>query len=351
VRQAFANDVSTSAVVNCNIAYLITAYHQPDHLARLIDALAHPAARIFVHVDRKVPIEPFRAAIANRKGVVFLDERVRVNWMGFSQVDSSLRLIRAALLARPRYCVLLTGSDYPIKCNEAIMSLYAQASEEFISFWRVADRPSWYRKVAHHYPVDVIPIRGWAKGSERSLFVRLFWGRYFAALRYLPKRRFPADLQPYGGSDWWSLSARCLEYVLTFVDSRPDVVRFFRTALCPSDMFFQTIVLNSPFARSVCGYDEYTRWSAETSTESKEREDNMLPENAFNHRHIDWSGEKSGMRERPAVLDGRDWEALERSANLFARKFESGRSDSLLDRIDAIRAEESRLWAGSRLAD
>jgi hypothetical protein len=56
----------------------------------------------------------------------------------------------------------------------------------------------------------------------------------------------------------------------------------------------------------------------------------MLPESDFNLRHIDWTA----VREAPAILDDRDWEALRASPCLFARKFEPRRSARLLDRID-----------------
>ena len=61
----------------------------------------------------------------------------------------------------------------------------------------------------------------------------------------------------------------------------------------------------------------------------------MLPEDSFNFRYIDWSGESTGARETPALLDERDWGALVTTPCHFARKFDPVRSARLLDRIDA----------------
>jgi hypothetical protein len=44
------------------------------------------------------------------------------------------------------------------------------------------------------------------------------------------------------GSQWWCLRRRTIEMVLDFIDSRPDVLRFFKTTWIPDETFFQTLV-------------------------------------------------------------------------------------------------------------
>jgi len=316
------------------LAYLVTAFDQPEHLGRLAKALTWEEARIYIHVDAKVDIQPFLASVGDAPRTRFLRDRVRVEWMGFSQVTSTLRLLREAVRDGFDHCVLITGSDYPIKTNEQITSFYGSTREQFISFWRIADRPSWWHKLEYFYPVDLISIHGWAKNREPSYLRRLFWGRYFKHRDVLPKRRPPRGLVPYGGSDWWSISYDCARFVLRFLDQNPWFSDFFRWTLCPNDMFFQTLIMNSEWAQTAHRYDDYEEWSRSTSLEAKQAGDQMLPESTFNLRHIDWSGEKTGDRELPAVLDLRDWEALRASPCLFARKFDVQRSRELLDRID-----------------
>jgi hypothetical protein len=312
------------------IAYLITAYDQPGHLARLVRALQHPGASFHVHVDGHVDIAPFAEALRGLEGVRFASQRVKVHWMGFSQVRSILGLMRDACASDPDFCVLLSGSDYPIRSNEAIFDFFSRAREEFIVFWRLEDRPGWLHKIRYLYPIDAIPIHGWSKGTDPRWWRRLFWGRFHRYRHLLPRRRFPPGLTPYGGSDWWSLSGGCVRHVLEFVDANPWYSRFYRYTHCPSEMFFQTIILNSPWAARVRNRDAYEDWSARTAPAAKLAEDCMLPESDFNLRHIDWTA----VREAPAILDDRDWEALRASPCLFARKFEPRRSARLLDRID-----------------
>jgi len=188
--------------------------------------------------------------------------------------------------------------------------------------------------VLYYYFTDAIPIRDWSNNRETVYWRRLFWGRFFKYQKHMPKRKFLKNMVPYGGSDWWSLSYECATYALRFVEENPGYKRFYKYTAAPCEMFFQTIVLNSDRARRVENYDNYQKWSAERSREKALSDSDMLPEEAFNHRYIDWSGERTGERETPAILDERDWEKIKSSSSHFARKFDPQRSAKVLDLID-----------------
>jgi hypothetical protein len=81
-------------------------------------------------------------------------------------------------------------------------------------------------------------------------------------------------------------------------------VNFFKYVFIPDEIFFQTIILNSPFKENVI--------------------DNDL-------RCIDWSG-RGGFR--PTIWCKDDLEELSKSAALFARKFDTNVDPDILDLID-----------------
>ena len=60
----------------------------------------------------------------------------------------------------------------------------------------------------------------------------------------------------------------------------------------------------------------------------------MLPDETFNFRYVDWSGERGSGRELPAVLDIRDFQSLQASDALFARKVHPIMSSALMNEID-----------------
>jgi hypothetical protein len=311
------------------------AHNQPEHLLRMVNALDWKGAVFYIHIDKKSDAAPFTALFGNRGNVHFVRDRVNANWMGFSLVEVSLRLLALAVKDGFDYCVQLSGADYPIKSNEYLFSFFEKAEKEYLTFWRLEDRPSWQHKVQYYYFIDAIPIRGWSTNSEAVYWRRLFWGRFFKYQKYMPKRRFIKDLTPYGGSDWWTLSYGCAAYALRFVSENPGYKRFYEYTAAPCEMFFQTIVLNSEWAKRVENYDNYQEWSAMRSREKIPSSDtNMLPEDTFNYRYIDWSGEHTRARETPAILDERDWEKIKSSHSHFARKFDPVRSAKLLNLID-----------------
>jgi hypothetical protein len=321
------------------LAYLVLAHEHPAQLGRLVARIACEHAHVFIHVDAKAAIEPFRQAVGARPNVSFVQDRVRVEWAGYSIVEAILRTLRTAMKADFRYCLLISGADYPLKSNEDLLAFFSNANEEYITFWRLADRPSWMHKVQYHYWIDRIPMREWAAGTEPRYWRRLFWGRFFKYRRFMPKRRFLPGMVAYGGPDWWSLSRACAQYVLDFVDANPRYSRYYRSTASPGEMFFQTIVLNSRFGERVHNREAYMSWAAHDEAPATDRP--MLPEDSFNLRYADWSGELTGEREKPAILDERDWHALTHTPCHFARKFHPDRSRALMDRIDRVLLERT----------
>ena len=320
-------------------AYLVLAHTGPDHVRRLVAALRHPGVSFYVHVDARADTD-FRAYLEGQDDVTLVP-RVAVRYKAYSIVEATLTLLRAAHGTGHDYYSLVSGSDYPIKSNSYIHDFLAGSREQYLAFWRLQDRPSWQHKVQYHYPVEHISIRDYNKAVLR----RVFWASFVRLRSRFPKRVHPAGLVPYGGSQWWSLTADCVAHILEFVAARPDFVRFHRSTESPDEMFFHTIVMNSPFAPTVHGFERYQLWREEVQpwravplVEEKRR---MIPDDELNLRYIDWSGELTGRREAPAVLVEDDLPALLSSPCLLARKFDPVRSAALLEELDRRRTHDS----------
>ncbi|WP_188312084.1 beta-1,6-N-acetylglucosaminyltransferase [Salinarimonas soli] len=316
-------------------AYLIAAHDNPAALVRLVEALRCEGARFFIHIDAAVALKPFTDALGDKPDIHWVIDRVRVTWMGWSQVEATLRMLGAAHPdAFDRY-TLLSGADYPIKSNDEIARILSRDETEYLTAWRLSDRPSWQHKVQYYYPIEQIPIRNYGKAKAR----RVFWASFVRLRRFFPKRSMPASLEPWGGSSWWTLTHSCVSHILGVVRERPEVVRFYRTTHAPDEGFFHTLVMNSPFAERVHRRAEYERWRAETRpwerVDLPTEKARMLPDEVFNLRYVDWSEEFTHRREAPAILDERDFEALRASECFLARKFDPVRSAGLLDRIDS----------------
>jgi hypothetical protein len=302
-----------------DIAYLILAHHQPSHLAHLVQALDGPGARVFIHVDRKADMAPFARAVPTHARVHFLSgpARVAVSWGGYSVVQATLNLLRAAVAAQARcarYC-LLSGADFPIKPAAHIREALGTDTE----FLRVDRRlsPAWgdrhtrRARYLHLYDHRLFNPR-------RSPFPRLRRGAE-VILRCLPRRARPG-LPLYQGAQWWALTDACVTHILAFVDAHRDYVAFHRFTGVPDETFFHSIVKRSPFAGRI---------SHDLEGAAPPRE--SLAANEHGCHYIDWDTPDRG---EPRVLDLSDAPALLRSRALFARKFAEGRSDALRLRLE-----------------
>ena len=208
----------------------------------MLRRLAAGWARFYIHVDAKTDIAPFRRAAIGIPNVHFCAPRVEVTWAAFSVVEATLHLIEAALDDDDDCCghhVLLSGADYPIATNAEILSFFARHSQrQFIRRFAILqgdDGQQW--KVRGRHFRELAPRHSW---SRLPLFA------FERALRLIP-RPLPQEWPFMCGSQWWALTADCARYCLDFARARPDVMRFFRHVFAPDEIFFHTIVHQSPF--------------------------------------------------------------------------------------------------------
>jgi len=271
------------------LAYIVSAYKLPAQLDRLLHRLAAPDVFFAVHVDRKTRRSVYDEMVERTRDldVAFLPRHVS-HWGGFGHVRATLKGIDYFVgEGRPfDYAILLTGQDYPLLSPAAIAG-----------FLGSADRRS-FMSYLH------LPFRPWGKRGGLERVEDWHVTRYRRLHLALPlHRRLPLGLRPWGGSAYWCLEREVVEYVYSFVHRHPEYAAFFEHVYVPDELFFQTIIMNSPLAERV--------------------EDDDL-------RYLDWT-----RRPAPAILDQRDLPALLASGKLFARKFDERVDSAILDQLDA----------------
>ena len=230
-------------------------------------------------------------------GVYFLP-RHRSYHGGFGHVRSTIKGLR--FLEKQGidydYVFLLTGQDYPLKSPAEISTF-------------LENNPG--KSFLDHFP---LPSPVWTDGGMDRL--SYLWFHSPRRIRKVPRDRFPLlcqreipyGLAPWGGSGYWTLYREHADYVVQFIRSHPKYERFFRRSHVPDEIFFQTILLSSPYQVDLVNDDI---------------------------RYIDWSDP----REAPKVLVKDDWENLEKSKDLFARKFDVGRDQDILSLIDEAKRQ------------
>lgn len=296
------------------IAYILSAYRDAPHLARLIEALDFNTD-FYVHIDLKADMRPFEELLKDR--VTFVP-RHWVSWGGWEQVEYQQELLAAVLRSGVNYdrVVCLSGQDYPLWSNEYLHRFFQEHEDtEFIMGMNLTRSSNAYQQgkiVNYHLFRDLKWRNLWWKNkfivASRNL------------LKVLPmkKRAVVAldgkEADVYFGSDYWALTLPCTRYVYEKLCTEKEMVRYFKTSFVPSELCMQTLVFNSPFAKQALLYEgEYPGLSGLTPL-----------------HYIVYGREIKTM-----TLE--DLPALQQSGKLFCRKVVSGLSDGLVEAIEKLR--------------
>ena len=274
---------------------LIHAHVNVGQLNLLIAQLVDDRHSIYVNLDRKCDIDP--ASV--HKAATVLKTRAEVRWGDYSQVQQILNSMTEITAAERGFghMVLISGQDFPIVSNDQIDGFLSRNRDRDLlhhdrigaGYWAVSDRFEYY-----HY-------------HGRSWTIRkLFRARRFVMDALGLKRSMVDGLAPYGGSQWWMLTEATVRYTLEFVCRNPRYLRFMRTVHCVDEMFFQTLLLNSPCRDRVV--NDY-------------------------RRYIDWSDCERGIGGSPNVLTESDFDKIVASNALFCRKVVQPRSDELIRKL------------------
>jgi len=305
------------------VAFLVICHAEPAMLARLARRLVAVDCATFVHVNARSDISPFHKATTGIPSVSFVsdDERIAVNWCGYTLIEAILASVRLAIVEQPDTArfVLLTGADYPIKPMEDILQ-EIRKDQEIIKIDRALDweGKSWFdRTVTNVFLGDnnlfnqrsrIAPARLLGRGIER--FARR-WQRY--------------PLTIYHGPSWWSLTRSAMDQALAIASSPATNIEWFRRSRTPDETVFHTLVRNSLRASKI---------KLDALRDGVE----AYPESLAGTHYVDW---RRPNPDYPRILEEDDLPAIMASEALFARKFHPLRSATLLDALDLLHGVES----------
>jgi hypothetical protein len=279
--------------------FLIQAHKDLAQLNALVAQLRDADFLVYVNLDRKCALDPAAVDPAARQ----IAHRIDVHWGAFSQVQAVLNSLVQIVAEVPAFdkVTFLSAQDFPLLSNVRLKAELAQ-----LRAYELLDT------------VPIGPAPGqWAADFRYQYF---YWVDAGRALRLVGNvanmlmraagvtRRMHGGMQPFGGSSWWALSRDCVQMLLARVEREPRLLRFFRAVGCPDELFFQTLIMNSPFDARVLGR---------------------------NFRYIQWP--VNGAR-NPEVLDEHDFDRIAASGAHFCRKLDSHLSAALIPLLIALRA-------------
>ena len=286
------------------MAFLISAYTEPSSLYALVKKLDEMlCADFYIHIDKKVKIEPFQANLKDKPNVFFTEKRIRVYWGGYSQVEMQMSMIEEMLNKDKQYVrvINLTGMDYPIVKRASLLEKLSNHQIEYICGFDVKNEiEPGKRKMALKYScfylMDTFKIL-------RAIMIRL----------RIPRVVYHQyDLPLFFGSEYWALTYDCIAELYRDYLKDERLQRLLRFSFVPSEAWVHTMFYNS-------------RWRDRAINEPKVKYEGLIslsPVTFFKYN------------DSIKVLDEEDYEDIINSGRLFARKIIRGKSDRLVAMLD-----------------
>jgi len=270
------------------IAYFLLVHRYPAQFKRLFRAIYLPGNHYVVHVDKSSgatlmkDISTFLKPYQN----VELIESENALWGGYSLVDAELRGMARLLDMDSRWThyINLSGQDFPLKSQNYIRQFFAaNPGRQFIrALDQRKERPDTMNRVSHMFTEEDGTIK--ATGVARP---------------YL------TGDTPFIGTQWKAVTRSFCEYVSH--DPRADRFKeFYRNSFIADEAFFQTVMMNSGDQGLVMNDDL---------------------------RMIDWIPD-GDIKLRPRNYDEADLKELQRSTDLFARKFDAEQDTRILSLLE-----------------
>jgi hypothetical protein len=288
------------------IAYLILAHKNPMQLKRLINVLRCDTDTFYIHIDAKVNLDAFKF-LEGLDNVHLIKKRVDIHWGAYSMVKATLNGLEEIVQSDTGcdYVSLISGQDYPIKNNKEIHEfLELNKGKEYLYFIKL---PTWelpyggMDRVEYYYNYDNEVYH--SNEYEIEMKVRGI------------KRKFIEGMIPYHGSQWWSLTIQCVNYILELINNNKDIINFYRYSKFPDEQFFQTVIMNSPFSdKTVCDNLRLICWPS------------------FNWKEVDWYKNPP----HPLTLTVKDFNSIKKSQKFYARKLDEDVDADILDLIDTL---------------
>ena len=295
-------------------AYCISAYTDPYQLKRLVDALSHDG-HFFIHVDKNVDINTFQK-IVNGDNIHYVNP-IYIRWATISQVEYQMNMMQAALDFQLDfdYIFMLSAFDYPIWSNAEISYfLKDNNGTEFLQ--AMAVQSTYYLCDLQREIRPDIEISYLSKTINR--YLRGISKLILKFLGIKKAKNFKVGNKIYEvhkGSDYYCITPALAEYIINTYRNNVEIRKYFKHTFAPSETVIHTIVFNSPFKDKCLACDgEYKGlW-------------NMTPLHYIDGCHI-------------KVLGLEDYDKLKSSGKMFARKFRSGISEELIEKL-----EKERKW-------
>eukprot|EP00062_Callorhinchus_milii_P009122 gi/632952731/ref/XP_007892011.1/ PREDICTED: xylosyltransferase 1 [Callorhinchus milii] len=286
------------------IAFVLVVHGRGSRqLQRMFKAIYHQDHYYYIHVDK-------RSNYLHRQVLGFARQypNVRVTswrmatiWGGASLLTMYLRSMRDLLEMKDwswDFFINLSAADYPIRTNDQLVTFLSRYRDMNFLKSHGRDNARFIRK----------------QGLDRIFF------ECDTHMWRLGDRKIPEGVTVDGGSDWFLLNRKFMEYVTYSEDELVShMKRFYAYTLLPAESFFHTVLENSHMCDTMVDNNlRITNWNRKLGCKCQ-------------YKHIvDWCGCS------PNDFKPQDFHRFQQTARptFFARKFEAAVNQEIVGQLD-----------------
>lgn len=222
------------------LLFIILSHSRVECALALGEALVNcsKTAQSYIHFDAKISEEEIaersQRYIQRCEGLRLTQNRCRCEWGEFGLVQATFNTLSEAQLEN-------NGFDYAVLLSESCLPTRPiQHLEKFL----------------YENPYDYIEVfdSSWITGGLREERYKHFFPfnypkqrQLFHAFNELQRRigihrKFPNDLEPRFGSQWWTLRWSTCEAIIKYWHENQNAIRYFERVWIPDELLFQTLV-------------------------------------------------------------------------------------------------------------
>lgn len=231
------------------MAYLLLVHKNPEQVNMFIEQLLNYGdCDIYIHVDKKAENIISDIRRDNRIHVV---SKYFVSWGSFEIVKAAIELMNMVMNSGNAYTHMYFGSGQDLLVKKGLYEYLLENRDKI--FLHINGEVDKSRRASARYRIrwphklmirnDLHPYR----------FIRIamqFLCKFGIVVR--PNKKIITNkVTFYEGRTWFIAPIDVLEYIVKYIKTNSDYVDFWEDSLASDLMFFQTIIMNSPYAGNV----------------------------------------------------------------------------------------------------
>lgn len=290
--------------MNKKQAYLLTAYKDFDAVHELASFLCENDY-VFIHVDQKsTQLDQKELDMLNKLPGCEAYKKYSIAWGGYNHVKAILSLMEKAVSRDDiSYVHMLTGEDFPLMNPKKIHDAFTSQDKIFLSYIKEEDFNESVKKRYYYY--------NWFQ--DKNVKNPILWNIQNLTVLLqkvigIKRKHLGEFTRVYKGLVYISMPIAAVRDILDYIKNHPEYEKDLYRCQLPEEFFFHTLLLNESFCDG--------KWK------------NQIVGREL--RYMNWERGDGGS---PVYLDESDFEELEKTDCLFARKFHGKASAELKKQI------------------